>query len=70
MFNGFTFDKNNNMYITENKRSEAYILKITPRKKVTIIATGKNFVGLCFDKNENLIVASKSCLYSINKDFL
>ena len=70
MYHGFCFDGRNNMYVVEGKRNESYILKITPKRKIKKIMTGKNLVGLCFDNKNNLLVATRTNLYLIDKSLL
>ena len=70
MFHGFCFDKKNNMYIAESKRSISNILKISPKKKISNIMSGKDLLGVCMDINQNLIVSTKTSLYLIEKKYL
>ncbi len=53
LFHGFVFDQKNNIYITEEKRTDSRITKITPKKEVSTILTGKKYISLSFDQNEN-----------------
>ena len=70
LFHAFTFDSDNNMYLAESKRRESRIIRITPDKKIDVILCGSNFIGCKFDSQNNLIVASSTSLYKINKEDL
>ncbi|MDH4130139.1 MAG: hypothetical protein OEV44_15400, partial [Spirochaetota bacterium] len=67
LFHGFIFDSKNTLYLAETKRNESRIIKIVSGKYVSTILTGTNFLGLTFDKNLNLVVATSNSLYLIEK---
>ncbi len=69
LFHGFIFDSQDNLYLTETKRNESRVIKIKDGQYVSTVLTGTNFIGLCFDRKQNLIVATATSLYMIEKGF-
>lgn len=69
LFHGFVFDSKDNLYLAETKRNESRIIKIQNGQYISTVITGTNFIGLAFDKNENLIVATANSLYLIEKGY-
>lgn len=67
LFHGFVFDSKNNLYLAETKRNESRIIKIKHGKYVSTVLTGTNFIGLALDPKQNLIVATSTSLYLIEK---
>jgi len=70
MFHGFCFDKEDNMYVSEAKRNESRILKISQKGECSVIASGANFIGATFDNKGDLIICSSNSIYRIKKEYI
>lgn len=67
LFHGFAFDSKNNLYIAETKRNESRLIKVKSGKIESTILSGTDFIGVAIDNNQNLIVATSTSLYKIDK---
>lgn len=60
---GIAFDLQGNLYVAASWRGHRGIIRITPEKQATFIIAGTNLVGLAFDPNHALILATTSAAY-------
>lgn len=67
MFHGFCVDKEDNLYVAEAKRKQSRILKINPNGESQVVLTGSNFVGCNLDIEGNLLVASSTAIYKVDR---
>jgi len=62
---GLAFDLDGNLYVAASWRGHRGIIRITPQKQASLVASGTNLVGLAFDPNHALILATTSAAYFI-----
>jgi sugar lactone lactonase YvrE len=62
---GITVDREGNIYVCEAKAGESAIYKITPSGEKTTYLTGPVMVGLAFDNQQNLAVATPDTVYLV-----
>jgi len=62
---GLTVDRAGNLYLCEAKVGESAILKISPEGVVSRLVTGPVMVGLAFDPQGNLAIASSGAIYRV-----
>jgi sugar lactone lactonase YvrE len=62
---GLAFDRGGNLYVAASRRGHRGIIKITPDAEAEVIVAGIGIVGLCFDDQGNMIVASNRELFRI-----
>jgi sugar lactone lactonase YvrE len=55
---GLAFDRDGNLYVAASRRGHRGIIKITPDAEAEIFLAGNSLVGLCFDDQGNMILAS------------
>jgi sugar lactone lactonase YvrE len=60
---GLAFDAESNLYVAASWRGRRGILRITPEREASLIISGINVVGLAFDPDHALIVATTSAAY-------
>ena len=60
---GIAFDHTGNLYVAASWHGHRGIIRITPDKQASIVISGTNLVGLAFDPNHSLIVATTSSAY-------
>ncbi len=71
MFHGFCFDKQYRLYATEAKRNESRLIRIDiETRQSEVVATGTNFIGVCFDNEDNLLLATSNAIFLIKKENL
>ncbi len=62
---GLAFDLGGNLYVAASWHGHRGIIRITPEKKASLIISGINVVGLAFDPNHALIVATTAAAYFV-----
>src|SRR5215216_1739856 len=62
---GLAFDRGGNLYVAASRRGHRGIIKITPDAEAEVIVAGIGIVGLCFDDQGNMIVASNREIFRI-----
>jgi sugar lactone lactonase YvrE len=60
---GLAFDIEGNLYVTASWHGCRGIIRITPEKQAACVISGPNLVGLAFDPNDALILATTSAAY-------
>jgi outer membrane protein assembly factor BamB len=60
---GIAFDLQGNLYVAASWRGHRGIIRITPERQASFIIAGTNLVGLAFDPNHALILATTSAAY-------
>ena len=60
---GLAFDLEGNFYVAASWRGHRGIIRITPEKQASLVIGGTNLVGLAFDPNHALILATNSAAY-------
>jgi sugar lactone lactonase YvrE len=60
---GLAFDLQGNMYVAASWRGHRGIIRISPERKASFVIAGINLVGLAFDPNNALILATTSAAY-------
>ncbi len=60
---GLAFDLEGNLYVAASWRGRRGIVRITPERQASLVIGGVNVVGLAFDPNHALIVATTSAAY-------
>ena len=60
---GLAFDLEGNLYVAASWRGRRGIIRITPEKQASLVISGMNLVGLAFDPNDALILATNSAAY-------
>jgi sugar lactone lactonase YvrE len=63
---GIAFDTEGNLYVAACHASRRGIMRIDPARATTWFATGMNIVGLCFNGDGDLLVATNDTLYSLS----
>ena len=64
---GLTVDNEGSIYVCEAKAGESAVYKITPAGEKSTYLTGPVMVGLAFDKEQNLAVATPDTVYLLPK---
>jgi sugar lactone lactonase YvrE len=62
---GLTFDREGNLYIAASRRGHRGIVKITPDAEAEMAVAGVGIVGLCFDDQGSMIVATNRELFRV-----
>lgn len=62
---GMAFDRDGNLYVAASRRGHRGIIKITPDSEAEMIVAGISLVGLCFDDQGNMIVASNREIFRV-----
>jgi DNA-binding beta-propeller fold protein YncE len=60
---GIAFDLQGNLYVAASWRGHRGIIRITPEKQASFVIAGTNMVGLAYDPNNALILATTSSAY-------
>jgi sugar lactone lactonase YvrE len=60
---GLAFDLEGHLYVAASWRGHRGIIRITPEKQASHIISGVNLVGLAFDPNDAMILATSSAAY-------
>jgi len=60
---GLAFDLEGNLYVAASWHGHRGIIRITPERQPTLIIAGSGIVGLAFDPNNALILATNSAAY-------
>jgi len=60
---GMAFDLEGNLYVVASWRGRRGVLRITPGREASLIVAGMNLVGLAFDPNHAMILATTSAAY-------
>lgn len=63
---GLAFDLEGNLYLASSWRGHRGIIHITPSKDASFIISGPNVVGLAFDPNHALILATTSAAFFLH----
>jgi sugar lactone lactonase YvrE len=62
---GLAVDSEGNIYVCEAKAGESAVFQITPSGEINPYLTGPIMVGVAFDRNQNLAVATQEAIYLI-----
>ncbi|MFY9611734.1 MAG: IPT/TIG domain-containing protein [Blastocatellia bacterium] len=62
---GLAFDREGNLYVTASRRGHRGVVKITPDAEAEMVVAGIGLVGLCFDDQGNMVVASNREIFSV-----
>jgi sugar lactone lactonase YvrE len=60
---GLAFDLEGNLYVAASWRGQRGIIRITPERQASLVISGVNLVGLAFDPNDALILATNSAAF-------
>ncbi len=60
---GIAFDLQGNLYVAASWHGHRGIIRITPEKQPSLVIAGTGVVGLAFDPNHALVVATNSAAY-------
>jgi sugar lactone lactonase YvrE len=60
---GLAFDLEGNLYVAASWRGHRGIIRVSPGKQAAFVIAGTNLVGLAFDPNNALILATTSAAY-------
>jgi sugar lactone lactonase YvrE len=60
---GLAFDLQGNLYVAASWRGRRGIIRVAPDKKASWVISGPNLVGLAFDPNQALIIATTSAAF-------
>jgi sugar lactone lactonase YvrE len=60
---GLAFDLQGNMYVAASWRGHRGVVRISPERQASFVIAGINLVGLAFDPNNALILATTSAAY-------
>jgi sugar lactone lactonase YvrE len=60
---GLAFDLEGHLYVAASWRGHRGIIRITPDRQASLVIAGTNLVGLAFDPNQALILATTSAAY-------
>ena len=60
---GIAFDLQGNLYVAASWRGHRGIIRITPDREAALVIAGTNMVGLAFDPNNALVLATTSAAY-------
>lgn len=63
---GLAFDRGGNLYIAASRRGHRGIIKITPDAEAEMAVAGIGVVGLCFDDQGNMIVATNREIFRVH----
>jgi sugar lactone lactonase YvrE len=62
---GLAFDRAGNLYVAASRRGHRGIIRITPDAEAEMVVAGVSLVGLCFDDQGNLILASNREIFRV-----
>lgn len=63
---GLAFDSHGNAYVAASRRGHRGIMKITPNAEVEMAVAGVGIVGMCFDDQGNMIVATNRDIFRVH----
>lgn len=63
---GLAFDRDGNVYVAASHRGHRGIVRITPDAEAEMVVAGIGIVGLCFDDQRNMIVATNREIFRIH----
>jgi sugar lactone lactonase YvrE len=63
---GLAFDRKGNAYIAASRRGHRGIFKVTPDAEAEMAVAGMGIVGLCFDDQGNMIVATNREIFRVH----
>jgi sugar lactone lactonase YvrE len=63
---GLAFDRDGNVYVAASRRGHRGIVKITPDAEAEMAVAGIGIVGLCFDDQGNMIVATNREIFRVH----
>ena len=62
---GQAFDRDGNLYVAGSHRGHRGIVRITPKGEAEVFLAGNSIVGLCFDEQGNMVLATNRELYRV-----
>jgi sugar lactone lactonase YvrE len=62
---GLALDRSGNVYVAASRRGHRGVVRITPDAEAEMVVAGIGIVGLCFDDQGNMIVASNRELFRV-----
>src|SRR5215813_1259173 len=63
---GLAFDRDGNIYVAASRRGHRGIVKITPDAEAEMALAGIGIVGMCFDDQGNMIVATNREMFRVH----
>jgi sugar lactone lactonase YvrE len=63
---GLAFDREGNVYVAASRRGHRGIVKITPDAEAEMAVAGIGIVGLCFDDQGNMIIATNREIFRVH----
>jgi len=63
---GLAFDRDGNCYVAASRKGHRGIIKITPDAEAEMAVAGIGIVGLCFDDQGNMIVATNREIFRVH----
>jgi len=63
---GLAFDRKGNLYIAASRRGHRGIIRINPDAEAEMVVAGIGIVGLCFDDQGNMIVATNREIFRVH----
>jgi sugar lactone lactonase YvrE len=63
---GLAFDRQGNAYVAASRRGHRGIIKITPDAEAEMAVAGVGVVGMCFDDQGNMIVATNREIFRVH----
>jgi len=63
---GLAFDREGNVYVAASRRGHRGIIKITPDAEAEMAVAGIGIVGLCFDDQGNMIIATNREIFRVH----
>lgn len=65
---GMAFDVDGNLYVAASLQGQRGIVRITPRRKATLVVSGNNLVGMAFLEGGHAALATRDALYHVALD--
>ena len=62
---GLAFDREGNLYVAACLHARRGIVKISMDKKAQLFVAGMNVIGLCFNRQGDMIIATSDSIYSL-----
>jgi sugar lactone lactonase YvrE len=63
---GLAFDRDGNLYVAASRRGHRGIIKVTPDAEAEMAVAGVGIVGLCFDDQGNMMVATNREIFRVH----
>jgi sugar lactone lactonase YvrE len=63
---GLAFDRDGNLYVAASRRGHRGIVRITPDAEAEMAVAGIGIVGLCFDDQGNMIIATNREIFRVH----